>query len=530
MYRRFMETLAWIGGNILTMDRARKRASAMVVRGDRIEYVGSDDEVLARAGELSAARDGAVRDLGGRTIVPGFNDNHVHLVHMGDHALAPDLGGLSADRIVELLRESFPDPEPDEVIRAFNWDYPACPDPRKVKLDAAFPRNPVVLSQYGGHGQWLNSAALRAVGVSRSRSPRRGTALRDADGEPTGVVRDLGDTPLSRRRSRAIFFDRAQREKRMDIALGRFASLGVTSVQDNAWYYPEVLGLRARYDRGELGARVSCWPRGSLPRARLAMDAAFALGAGVRDWIRPGPVKYFLDGTFSSRNACLCEGFLGSESEALCPEPPSLVRQLEFLARRGRQGAFHAIGDRAIGIFLDAYEAVLARYPNLKDLRVRIEHAQLIRRADIERITRLGVLVAAQPSALAYPGKDEALLGRERALRAYPYRSLLDAGARLSFGSDIPGEGGCDPLAAIAMAAGREGPERITAEEALRCYTEGSAYAEFAEDRKGRIEAGMLADFAVLSGDPTAVPPERIADIRVEETVVGGRSVYKERS
>ena len=172
----------------------------------------------------------------------------------------------------------------------------------------------------------------------------------------------------------------------------------------------------------------------------------------------------------------------------------------------------------------------MARYPKLKDLRIRIEHAQLIRPADIERITRLGVLVAAQPSALASPGKDEALLVRARALAAYPYRSLLEAGARLSFGSDIPGESGCDPLAAIAMAASREGSERIRPEEALRCYTEGSAYAEFAEDRKGAIKAGMLADFAVLSGDPTAVAPELIAGLRVMETVVGGKTVYKARS
>lgn len=260
------------------------------------------------------------------------------------------------------------------------------------------------------------------------------------------------------------------------------------------------------------------------------MDAVFALGAGVRDWVRRGPVKYFLDGTFSSRNACLCEAFLGPEAEMLCPDPATVVSDLEFLARRGRQGAFHAIGDRAVEIFLDAYELVLARYPKLKDLRVRIEHAQLIRPADIERIARLGVLVAAQSSALAYPEKDESLLGRERALCAYPYRSLLDAGVKLSFGSDIPGEGDCDPLAGIAMAANRDGPERILAEEALRCYTEGSAYAEFAEERKGRIEPGMLADFAILSGDPTAVPREKIAEIRVVETVVGGRSVYKVRS
>jgi predicted amidohydrolase YtcJ len=521
-----MDRIAWINGAVVTMDRSRPRAAALVVRGDRIEFAGTDEEALARAGVGAE-----VRDLGGRAVVPGFNDNHVHAVHMGDHELAPDLGGLSAAEIVELLRERFPDPAHGEVIRAFNWDYPACPDPRKELLDAAFPRNPVVLSQYGGHGQWLNGAALRAIGISvggsRGRGPRGGTVLRGADGEPTGVVRDLGDTRLSRMRNRAIFYDGRQRERRMDIALAAFASLGITSAQDNAWFYPEVLGLRRRWGRGALTARFSCWPRGSRPVARAAMDAAFALGAGVPDWIRPGPVKYFLDGTFSTRNACLCEPFAGSEAEPLCPEPAAPLAELAFLAGRGRQGAFHAIGDRAIQVFLDAYELVLARHPRLRELRIRIEHAQLIRPEDIERIARLGVLVSAQPSALGTPEKDEALLGRERALRAYPYRSLLDAGARLSFGSDIPGEGSCDPIASIAMAANREGGERIAAEEALRCYTEGSAYAEFAEDRKGTLAPGMLADFAVLSADITTIPTARIASVVVEETVVGGRTVFR---
>lgn len=161
---------------------------------------------------------------------------------------------------------------------------------------------------------------------------------------------------------------------------------------------------------------------------------------------------------------------------------------------------------------------------------MRIEHAQLIRPEDIPRLARLGVLVSAQPSALANPEKDRILLGRERALRAYPYRSLIDAGVALSFGSDIPGESSCDPIKSIHMVANREGSERIDAEEALRCYTEGSAYAEFMEGRKGRLAPGMLADFTVLSQDVTSVPREKIGDTVIEETVVGGRTVYRRAS
>ncbi len=522
----------WRGAEIVTMDPSLPRARALVVRDGELDYVGDESAALSRV--LHLARPGEapeIRELGGRTMVPGFNDNHVHAVYMGDHALAIDLGGLGAREVVALLRERFPDPRPGEVIRAFNWDYPACPDPRKELLDEAFPCNPVVLNQFSGHAQWLNSAALRALGIRRgSPDPKVGSILRDDSGEPTGIIRDLGDTRLSRRRVRDVYFERKMREERLDLALSTFARLGITSVQDNTWFYPELLSLRKRRDDGTLSARFTTWCLGRQPASMAAMGAAFVLGVGDPLWIRSGPIKYFLDGTFSTRNACLTEPFEGSSEDELCEEPSAPLAELAFLARRGRQGAFHIIGDRGIAIFLDAYEAVLARFPRLKELRIRIEHAQLIRPEDIPRLAKLGVLVSAQPSALANPEKDRILLGRERALRAYPYRSLIDAGVALSFGSDIPGESSCDPIKSIHMVANREGSERIDAEEALRCYTEGSAYAEFMEGRKGRLAPGMLADFTVLSQDITTVPREKIGDTVIEETVVGGRTVYRRAS
>lgn len=519
-----MKPAAWVNGNFVTMDRARPRASAIAVADGRIVYVGSDREAI------EAAEGAAVRDLGGSTVIPGFNDNHVHAVYMGDHELAPDLSGLDGPEIVALLKTRYPDPVPGEIIRAFNWDYPSCPNPRKELLDEAFPRNPVVLIQFSGHAQWLNSAALRANGLDRIGT-KSGCILRDRGGEPTGIVRDLPDSPLSKKRNRSVYFDERMREERIGIALGTFARCGITSVQDNAWYFPQLLGLRKRFAAGGLTARFALWSRGSLLRQRAAMEAAFALGVGVPDWIREGPVKFFVDGTFSTRNACLFEPFLNARPEEILrtdPKPPT--RELDYLARKGRQGAFHVIGDKGIALFLDAYEEALRNRPGLRDLRIRIEHAQLVREADIERIARLGILVAAQPTALGAPEKDEKLLGRERALRAYPYRSLLEAGVKLSFGSDIPGECFCDPIRAIHLAVNRDGPERIPVETALRCYTEGSAYAEFAEDRKGTLSPGKLADFAIISQDITAVPAGKIKETVVVETVVGGKSVYRRSS
>lgn len=523
-----MDAVAWINGNFITMDDSRPRATALLVRGEEVELAGDAREVLAAAG--AGVR---TRDLGGRTVVPGFNDNHVHAVFMGDHELMPDLSGLNEGEIVALLRARYPAPAKGEVIRGYKWDYPACPHPRKELLDEHFPDNPVVLAQYSGHAQWLNSAALRAIGIDRRRGPDRRAAardsgaqvLRDGDGEPTGVVRDLGDTALSRRRNRDAYFRAELRERRLDIALETFARLGITSVQDNTWFYPELFGLRSRHRRGTLSARFSCWSIGRRPAFRAALDAAFALGLGVPDWIRPGPVKFFVDGTFSTRNACLFEPFLDGGGDG--PDPASQVRTLEFLARARRQGAFHIIGDRGIARFLDDFETAARRRPVLKELRIRIEHAQLIRPDDVKRIAELGILVAAQPTAMAYPEKDLALIGEDRARRAYPYRSLLDAGVRLSFGSDIPGESGCDPIRSLRLIAGRGGPEGISVMEALRCYTVGSAYAEGMDGRKGTLAPGMLADFAVLSRDISALPPERIGETVVEETVVGGRTAYR---
>ena len=321
------EAVAWINGNIITMDSGRPRVTALVVRNGVIEFAGNDAEALARVGagrtedrtteDSPADANGGnlrVRDFGGRTVVPGFNDNHVHAVFMADNAVTPNLAGLDERQIVEALKERYPAPSAGEVIRGYDWDYPACPNPRKEILDAAFPRNPVILIQYSGHGQWLNGIALREAGIRKgSGDPEVGTIIRDPDGEPGGVIRDLKEPPLSRKRSRASFFDRATHEKRIDVALGTFARHGITSIQDNAWYYPELYGLRSRHARGALTARVTAWSLAREPRYRRAMEAAFTFGAEIPDWLREGPVKYFLDGTFSTRNACLFEPFLDDD-------------------------------------------------------------------------------------------------------------------------------------------------------------------------------------------------------------------------
>ena len=514
-----MRKTVWHNANVLTVDSAFPRAEALVTRDNRIEFVGSSREALARGGEGAE-----LVDLAGRCIVPGFNDNHVHSVILGDQENQPDLASLRADEIVALLKERFPAPRRRQVIVGYDWDYPACPNPRKELLDGAFPDNPVVLAQFGGHGMWLNSRALALLKVAKDRpDPKTGVILRDPDGEPTGVVREMGNNAILSRHFMRLFFLRSMREPRMRKALDIYRRLGITSVQDNTWFFPVLSTLSRLRRRGELTARYSCWSYGELPWTVPLMR----LASYDERWVRRGPRKYFLDGSFSTRTAWLWEAYADDHGNSGAGSPPEKILPiLRSLARSGAQGAFHAIGDRAVSSFLDAVEQLHRQYPESRALRFRLEHAQLIRPEDIPRLRENGVLVSAQPSALTTPEKDIGLLGKERAESAYPYRSLLDAGVHLSFGSDVPGEPTCDPILSIHMVANRAGSQRITAEEALRCYTAESAYAEFQEGEKGSLTPGKLADFAVLSHDISTVPRERIREIKVEMVVVDGRVVF----
>jgi len=514
-----MRKTVWHNANVLTVDAAVPRAEAFVTYGNRIEFVGSSRDALARAGEAAE-----LIDLAGRCVVPGFNDNHVHSVILGDQVDQPDLASLNAEEIVALLQERFPAPRSGQVIVGYDWDYPACPDPRKELLDRAFPDNPVVLAQFGGHGMWLNTAALALLKVAKNRpDPKTGVILRDPDGEPTGVVREMGNNAILSRHFMRLFFLRSMREPRIRKALDIYRRLGITSVQDNTWFFPVLSTLTRLRRRGELTARYTCWSYGELPWSVPLMRFA----SYDERWVRPGPRKYFLDGSFSTRTAWLWDPYADDHGNSGAGSPPEKILPiLRSLARRGVQGAFHAIGDRAVSSFLDAVEELRREYPEGRALRFRLEHAQLIRSEDIPRLRENGVLVSAQPSALTTPEKDIGLLGQERAEAAYPYRSLLDAGVHLSFGSDVPGEPTCDPILCIHMVANRSGSERITALEALRCYTVESAYAEFQEEEKGSLSPGKLADFVVLSHDISAMPRERIREIKVEMVIVDGRVVY----
>lgn len=510
-----MRPTLWYNADVVTLDPLQPRAQALVCQGESIVYVGDEAGARRVAGAAHAV------DLGGAVVVPGFNDNHLHLVFHGEHAFAPNLTGLNEAQVVERLL-AFDAASPGRgLLVAYGWDYPACPHPTKELLDEAFPHRPVALSQFGGHGLWVNSVVLRSLGIDRFHAPVEGQVLRNADGDPTGVLLEPGADSPTRAYFRQIFFDRPAREVRIRQALDEYRRLGITSIQDNSWYHPVVHTLAKFRRQGTLTARVTCWSYGSDPKTWGPMARA----PFHKDWVRRGPRKYFLDGTFTTRTAWMTEPYPGTpNNRGMGFDPRWLEPILERLVRQGRQGAFHSIGDQSTATFLDVWEKVVRRHPEGRDLRMRLEHGQVIRPQDVGRLRDLGVCVAAQPPALISPEKDASILGRDRALACYPHRSLLDAGVPLSFGSDIPGELFCDPLRGMALVCHREGPERITALEALRAYTQGSAYAEFEDHRKGTLKPGFLADFTVLSADPTTT--EGLAQARVRRTVVGGQTVF----
>jgi predicted amidohydrolase YtcJ len=513
-------------GTILTMDPDRPRAEAVLLGRDKIEWVGTRLDSLSRG--VGSTDDVRRIDLGGGTVIPGFNDNHLHALIMGDHRLMPDLTGLDSKEIVELISREYRDADPGELVLAYGWDYPSCPEPRRDILDRAFPYNPVIFVQFSGHGIWVNTRTLEAMDVPETDlgPDFSGPVERDGGGRATGIIRETKSNPLLAKHFTKISKSPALAGERLERALEEFRRYGITSFQDNTWLFPVLLGYRRLRRKGRLTGRVSCWRYGNDPKRSRFMGLPLYDGS----LISRGPWKYILDGSFSTGTAWLTEPYAGGPGKHGNGTPAKVIEgYLDFVARKKKQGAFHAIGDRQVGEFLDAVESICkdpGRASTLKDLRLRLEHAQLIREEDIPRIRDLGILVAAQPSALISPEKDRVLLGNERALRAYPYRTLIDAGVRLSFGSDIPGERVLDPLHLIHMAVNREGDEAITPEEALRCYTAESAYAEFEEDRKGMIRPGMLADLTVLSANPLEVGKERIKDIEVEMTLVGARVVY----
>ena len=522
---------------VWTNDSTSPEATSLLILDGRVEALGTEAAPLeAPAGALRI-------DLGRRRVVPGFNDAHTHFFDCAFAVLSPDL--LSSDTPEELVRRlgAFVASQPPGrwIVLPASWDHERWTDhplPSRQLIDPATPRNPVWMLRPDAHIGLANSLALEAAGVDRNTpDPAGGQIDRDPAGEPTGILRDASGLVTR------VIPSPSEDEYReaLDAGLAHAARLGVTTLQDMC-YDPGVVGIRLleEYARnGRLTARFTC--QGWLADWEEESRGGRKTGDGD-EWVRVGGLKSFADGGLGASTAYFFEPYEG-EAEYRGYLDPMMMPPDTFRARAARadgvgfQLVTHAIGDAAISMVLDEYERIAVE--NLaRDRRWRIEHAQHMGAEDFARMAALGVIASVQPYHAIDDGRwAERKIGPERAKTTYAFRSFLDAGVPLAFGTDWP-VAPLDPMRSIYAAVTRrtldgahpEGwvPEqKIGLDEAFAAYTTGSSYADNTESWKGRLAPGYAADLVVLSEDPWAIPAEDLAEVEAVLTMVGGRIVYR---
>lgn len=525
-----------LGGKVWTGDPARPEVQALAIRDGKVAALGSDADIRRLAGPSTT-----VLALEGRRVVPGFNDAHVHFFDGGQGLASVQLRDAPSpeafrDRIGAYAATL---PEGRWVLNG-NWDHerwtPAALPTRQL-IDAVTPDHPVFVNRLDGHMALANTLALRLAGITRDTpDPPGGSIVRDADGEPTGLLKDAAMNAVY-----AVIPEAGAGE--IDAALRaamRYANEhGVTSVQDMSATPAILRGYQRLLAEGALTVRVY----GAQPLSRWERLADPGITAGFGgDMLRIGALKGFADGSLGSTTALFFEPYLDEPGTSGLPsdelvDADAMQADMDAADAAGLQLAIHAIGDKANATILDMF-ARLVQANGPRDRRLRIEHAQHFRAEDIPRMHAQRVIASMQPYHAIDDGRwAEKRIGPGRAQGTYAFRSLLDAGAVLAFGSDwfvAPME----PLMGIYAAVTRRTldgahpggwvPEqKIGVADAVRAYTAGSAYAEFQESVKGTLAPGMLADLVVLSDDIFAIDPVAIADAKVDLTLLGGRIVYR---
>jgi predicted amidohydrolase YtcJ len=529
--------LVIINAVVHTMDQRQPIAEAVAVKGGVITAVGASQSIRAMADAHTR-----VIDAKGALVLPGFNDAHVHFLAGGFQLASVDLRDAdSPQEFAERIRRFSLGLPQGRWITGGDWDHERwlnAPLPTKELVDAFTPDRPIFVNRLDGHMALANTCALRMAGVTRDTpDPPGGLIVRDAKtGEPTGVLKDAAMGFVY-----GIMPDANVDEKfeAARAATNHAASLGVTSVQDmsagtDVGVYQALLGLGELKTRIYAMSTLSDWNR----LARVGIHRAFG-----SDMLRIGGLKGFADGSLGSTTALFFEPYLdapgstGLPSDEMFPEGAMLAR-IRSADSAGLQVMIHAIGDKANDGILSAYEQVILEH-GMRDRRFRIEHAQHLRAQDVARFARGRIIASMQPYHCIDDGRwAEKRIGRERARTTYAFRSLLDSGAVLAFGSDWT-VAPLDPLLGIYAAVTRRTldgknpdgwiPEqKISVEEAVRAFTVGSAYAEFAESVKGTITPGKLADIVILSENIFTIDPVRIAETHVTTTVMDGRVVYEQ--
>lgn len=521
--------LAVVHGAVYTMDAAQPAAEAVLIRGDRIAAVGSTEEIRALAPTGTPEL-----DAGGRTVLPGWNDAHLHLIEFGltlQRLLLADTTSLAE---VQARVAAAAHATAGRWVLGRSWNHNVWPTPAmpcRQDLDAVAGDVPVALTSKDGHALWCNSAALRLAGIDQNTpDPAGGRILRDVSGQPTGILCDAAIGLLERVIPAP---SPAEREQAAAAACQAALELGITSVQ-TCEGPSEFYALRTLESAGRLNVRI--WhmvPVESLPEA-LHMGLQTGFGS---DRLRIGHVKMFADGALGSATAEMLAPYEGSTDDrgVAVTSSAELYEHALAAARGGLASAVHAIGDSANRRVIDVYARLQRELPERR-LRHRIEHVQLITPEDVSRLAPLGAIASMQPIHCIH---DMHMADRQwgaRARHAYAFRSLRNAGVPLAFGTDCPVEA-LAPLPGIWAAVMRQEvdgtpdggwypQERLTLDEAVRAYTLGGAYASYQEDIKGSITPGKWADLVMLSQDIFAGPPQALLETSVTATIVAGEVAY----
>ena len=543
-----MTDLALVNANVLTMDPARPRASAVSVAGGRITAL---DEIPAGTAH--------VVDLRGATVLPGFHDAHNHMtgfgMSLGEVDLRSDAAG-SLDELYAAIARRAETTAPGEWVVGSGYDQNKLGGhPHRDALDRAAPGRRVWLRHTSGHMCVVNGVVLADLGVDAAATEiPGGRVTTDDDGRPTGLLEERAQLLVG---SLVYPYPLAELADAIARAAAEYLKEGVTSCTEagigGGWvaHSPaELAAYQLARDQGRLGVRVELMTAGEVlhplgahagDNLSLGLDLGITSGFGD-EWLRLGATKIFADGSLVGRTAAMNDPYAGPDGDSdqagyLQADAADLQALIIAAHRSGWQVATHAIGDRAIDVVLDAYEQALERYPR-RDPRHRIEHFAVVGPKQLARAAALGVIAVPQGRFASELGDGMlAAVGQDRHAWLYRLRSLLEAGMVLPGSSDRPVVAGA-PLLGIHDMVNRQTSsgepfnpgEAITAGQALRAWTWGSAYASRQEHVKGSIAPGMLADLVVLSEDPTAVSPDRIAGLEVLATITGGIPRYEAAS
>lgn len=543
-------TLVLRGGTIVTMEAAAPEVQAMAVRGDRIVALGTVEAIQPYVGPATQ-----VIELAGLTAVPGLIEGHGHFMGLGQSKMVIDLMDVTSwDEIVRLVGEAAAKAKPGDWIEGRGWHqekWTSVPQPNvegfplHEALSKVSPDNPVILEHASGHASYVNAKAMALAGITNTtKNPAGGQILREKNGRPVGVLietaQGLADAAYTSWKQTKTPEERAADQRRqIELAVQAALEKGVTSFQDAGESFATIDVIKQAADAGALGIRL--WVMVRDTNENIAAKMASYKAVGLHDnHLTIAAIKKTIDGAIGSRGAWLLEPYTDvPTTSGLNTSPVDEVKALaELAATNGVQLGVHAIGDRANRESLDIFEATFKAHPDMKDARWRIEHAQHLSADDIPRFATLGVIASMQGiHATSDAPYVTARLGEARVKEgAYVWRKLIDSGAIVSNGTDVPVER-IDPMpnfhASVARTMKDGTPftpeQRMTRQEALKSYTWNAAYAAKEETLKGSLAVGKLADVTVLTKNILTVPDAEIPSTGVAYTIVGGTVAYTSR-